>query len=188
MRMALPEAATNGHVTEPPVGAVTIASLLPAVYRDYDPNIVRFTAGLDAVLTPVWMAMDCFASYLDPQLSPEDMLGWLAGWVGVVVDDNWHPDQLRRLVARSAELYRSRGTVQGITDLVEAYTGLRPEVFDGGTVTVSGTPDSAPGGTADAVVRVRVTGAGLDMEALQRLRRFLLAAIPAHMTIRLEAT
>jgi P2-related tail formation protein len=135
----------------------------------------------------VWLALACFASYLDPEITPEDMLAWLADWVGVVVGDNWHPEQLRRLIARAAKLYRSRGTVLGIADLVEAYTGLRPEVSDGGTVTVSRTPDSAPGGSADAVVLVRVRGATLDMEALQRLRRLLVAAIPAHMTIRLEA-
>jgi tetratricopeptide (TPR) repeat protein len=107
---------------------------------------------------------------------------------GVVVDDNWHPEQLRRLVSRSAELYRWRGTVRGITDLVEAYTGLRPEVTDNGDVGVSTTPGGVVPGTTDPVVRVRVTGAALTMDDLQRLRRFLLAAIPAHMTIRLEAS
>ena len=105
----------------------------------------------------------------------------------MVGDDNWHPDQLRRLVARSSDLYRWRGTLRGIAALVEAYTGLAAEVTDNGGVVASGTPGAAGPGSADPVVRVRVTGASLTMDDLQRLRRLLLASIPAHMMIRLEA-
>jgi len=170
-----------------PCGPVPLGSLLPAVYRDFDPNALRVTAALDAVLAPIWQTIDCFDAYLDPAISPGDVLGWLAGWVGVVVDDNWHPDQLRRLVARSSDLYRWRGTLRGIAALVEAYTGLAAEVTDNGGVVASGTPGAAGPGSADPVVRVRVTGASLTMDDLQRLRRLLLASIPAHMMIRLEA-
>ena len=73
-------------------------------------------------------------------MSPDDVTAWLAGWVGIVADDNWQPEQLaapRRPVPSSC--YRWRGTVKGMADLIEAYTGLRPEVEDNGGVAVSTT-------------------------------------------------
>jgi phage tail-like protein len=180
------DAATDGTFVDS--GPVAIGSQLPAVYRDYDPNVQQFTAGLDAVLAPVWLAIDCFDAYLDPAISPEDMVDWLSMWVGVVVDDNWHPDQLRRLVAQAADLYRWRGTPDGIANLVEAYTGLRPTVTDNGGVAVSAEPGGTPPGSAEPVVNVKIAGSALGPDDMQRLYRFLGTSGPVHVPIRLETS
>ena len=37
----------------------------------------------DVLLAPVFASIDNFDCYLDPALTPEDFLPWLASWVGV---------------------------------------------------------------------------------------------------------
>jgi phage tail-like protein len=167
-------------------GAVTLGSLLPAVYQEFDENTLRFTAALDHVLAPVWLSIDCFDSYLHPGLTPDDMAAWLAGWVGVIVDDNWHADLLRRLVANAFELYRWRGTAKGIADLVEAYTGLRPTVDDSGAVSVSTTAGTREGPMFGSTVSVRFSNSALTADDTERLTRFVQASVPVHVQARVE--
>ena len=55
---------------------------LPRLLRE-DVFARELCAGLDEVLAPVLLSLDSFAAYLDPGTTPEDMLGWLARWLGV---------------------------------------------------------------------------------------------------------
>ena len=167
-------------------GAVALGSLLPSVYQEYDQNALRFTSALDAVLAPIWLAVDCYDAYLSPATTPEDVAAWLATWVGIEVDDNWRPEQLRRLLAEAFDLARWRGTAKGIAALVEAYTGLRPVVDDTGGVTVSADPGNGFVVSEAPVVVVRMPGAALDAVELDRLTALVHGAVPAHVTVRVE--
>ena len=69
MRGAVP-----GLPTPHPIGLA-----LPALYLD-DGFTQRFTAGLDEVLAPVLLTLDCLDAYLDLELAPPDFLDWLAGY------------------------------------------------------------------------------------------------------------
>jgi phage tail-like protein len=169
-------------------GTVALGSLLPAIYQEYDDNALRFTSGLDAVLAPAWLAIDCFDAYLSPTITPEDTATWLATWVGIAVDDNWHPDQLRRLLTRAFELYRWRGTARGIADLVEAYTGLRPDIDDSGGVGVSAAPGGGTVRTDTASVIVRISSPHLDDAEVERLTTLVRSSTPAHVVARVEVT
>ena len=173
-------------------GAVPIGSLLPAVYQEYDENALRLTSGLDGVLAPVWLSIDCYDAYLSPAMSPDDVTAWLAGWVGIVAEDNWHPERLAGLVDRSFELHRWRGTLKGMADLIEAYTGIRPEIEDNGGVTVSATPGGGVGGGDRAAVIVRLPRQSLGDddaardERLERLNALVTAITPAHVLSRVQ--
>ncbi|MDQ1374536.1 MAG: hypothetical protein QOJ09_1874, partial [Actinomycetota bacterium] len=85
--------------------------MLPALYQD-DDFALRFTAGLDDVAAPALAVLDNLTAYFDPLLAPSDFLPWLAGWVGIALDENWPEARQRALVARAGELYRSRGTAK----------------------------------------------------------------------------
>jgi phage tail-like protein len=102
-----------------------LITLLPAVYQEEDPFVGRFTAGLDDVLAPVIATLDNLDAYVDPMLAPPDFLEWLAGWVGVTVNDNAPVALHRATVARAAELHRMRGTVAGLRTALELLTGGR---------------------------------------------------------------
>lgn len=158
---------------------------LPGVYVE-DLFTQRFTAALDEVLAPVFATLDCFASYLDPRLAPEDFLDWLACWVALDVGEGATVGQRRELVAKAVELHRWRGTRRGLVDHVALLTGGEVEVTDSGGCTSSDQPglplpDTGP---PSVVVRVRVpNSAALDVV---RLTSAVVGAVPAHVNVHVE--
>lgn len=159
--------------------------MLPGLYHG-DPFAQGFTEGLDAVLAPVLSTLDCLDAYLDPRLAPADFVEWLAGWVGLAVDENWPLDRQRALVARTVELYSWRGTARGLVELVRLYVGVEPEVTDSGGAAWSAVPGGEAPGSAEPVVRVRVrVPAGEEPDA-RRLDAVVAAAKPAHVRHEVE--
>jgi phage tail-like protein len=159
-----------------------ISSMLPALLQG-DGMAVRFTEGLDAVMAPVFHAVDNVGAYTDPWTAPPDFLEWLAGWFGWELDARW-PDRRRRaVVSRAVDLYRWRGTVRGAQLLVELYTGTRPDIDDGGGTWSTLDPSEAlPGERRDAV-RVRLADSEPSEDETARLRRLLRSIVPAHLQI-----
>lgn len=158
---------------------------LPGLFQE-DDLAQRFTAGLDDVLAPVLWVLDSLDAYLDPELAPEDFVSWLAGWVGLELDDNWPLTRRRALVRRAAELHRWRGTVRGVAAAVALYTGVEPEIDDTGGVAWSPAPGTDLPGRAPPrlVVRVR-PGEGEEVDA-DRVERLVAAAKPAHVAHEVE--
>ena len=147
MRGALPELPSS-H----PLGA-----MLPAMFAA-DDLALRFTAGLDAVLSALLSTLDNLPAYLDPVLAPKDFLAWLSSWVAAELDPEW-PLPLRRAVVRRAiALHRRRGTASGLVERLALSLNVRAEVRDGPGTRWSTTPDAElPDRQADPVV-VRVWG------------------------------
>lgn len=168
--------------------ATSLAHALPAVYQE-DDFTMRFVGAFDAVLAPVLLSLDTIDAYLDPRLAPPDFLPWLAGWLGLEIDENWDDEQARRMIGSAVELFRWQGTRRGVQALVLAWTGLLPdalEVVDTGGATWSPVPQSEPPGdpTPELVVRLRI--APQDAPDLPRLRRFLATTAPAEVPVRVE--
>ncbi|MFX0594691.1 phage tail protein [Melissospora conviva] len=176
MRTAVP-----GLPTPHPIGLS-----LPALYLD-DDFTQRLTAGLDEVLAPVLLTLDCLDAYLDLELAPADFLDWLAGWVAVEVDESW-PVALRREVVRHAvQLHRWRGTARGVELAVRLLTGGTAEVTDTGGVSCSAEPGAAPPAQSPrAHVLIRVADpTAVDTE---RLRQLVSGMVPAHVPTVVEVT
>ncbi len=165
-----------GLVSPHPIG-----QQLPAVYLE-DDFAQRFTAGLDEVLAPVLLTLDCLDAYFDLELAPSDFLDWLAGWVAAPVDGDRPPDVRRELVRHAVEVHRWRGTAWGVELALRVATGARVEVTDNGGVTCSATPTDPP--PTDEVPQVRVRVHGDVDEAL--VRHVLASAVPAHVLVTLE--
>ena len=65
---------------------------------------------------------------LDPRSAPQELLPWLAAFVGMVLDERW-PEQARRtLIEEAIWLFRFRGTIPGLRRFLEIYLG-RPPIF-----------------------------------------------------------
>ncbi len=158
---------------------------LPALYQD-DDFAQRFLSGLDEVLAPVFSTLDNFDAYLDPWLAPEDFLSWLAGWVGIALDEGWDEDRRRAIVARAVELYRMRGTAAGLAGQVEIQTGGQVEIVENGATGWSVDPGGELPGSPEPLVVVRVTVPDPRAVDTQRLDALVAASKPAHVLHRIE--
>jgi phage tail-like protein len=169
-----------GLVSPHPLGAA-----LPALYQD-DSFAQRLTGALDEVLAPVFASLDGLAAYLDPALAPDDFLEWLSGWVGVTLDETWPIERRRQLVTDAAQLYRSRGTVAGLSAQVAIYTGGEVLVEDNGGAAWSAKAGGAAPGTPTPQLRVRVTVDDPSSVSLARLDAVVATAKPAHVPHTIE--
>lgn len=113
-----------------------LAATLPSMLRS-DPFATSVCDGLDEVLAPVLLTLDSYPAYLDADTAPDDVLSWLAQWVGVagtraapMADDDAH--RLRTLLATAQQLHLRRGTRLGIEHTIAAELGLDCEVVETG--------------------------------------------------------
>lgn len=157
-----------------------IGEQLPSLYAG-DDFAQRFTSGLDVVLAPILSTLDNLAEYLDPLLTPEDFLAWLADWVAAELDPDW-PEQTRRsAVAEAVAEHRWRGTVRGIKEQLLRHANVHARVHDGGGVAWSTSPGSAlPGGPTREIV-VEVWPAGPQPVDERRVAALVAAACPIHL-------
>jgi phage tail-like protein len=72
-----------------------------------------------------------FMNPLDPggAHAPDDFLPWLAGWVATSLEDEWSADTKRAFISRVVQMYKTRGTANGLRDLLNLH-GLSPAVYD----------------------------------------------------------
>lgn len=162
-----------------------IVEMMPAVYQE-DEFTGRFTAGLDAVIAPIMSVLDCLDAYIDPLLSPEDFLEWLAGWVGIPLHAEIPLERRRILVANAVRLHRMRGTVTGLRIQVELLTGGRVELADNGGVSWSDTPGGPLPGEDTPRLAVRVRTDDPESVPLDVLDDVVNWAKPAHVVHRVE--
>jgi phage tail-like protein len=162
-----------------------LGDMLPALFQE-DEFAQRMCRALDEVLAPVFATLDCQEYYFDPTLTPVDFLDWLAGWVGVILDQNWPEARRRAWVEQAGELYRWQGTARGIAQYVALYTGQVPLVTDSGGVVWSGIPDGEVPGSPTPEVVVEVTVSDPTTVDTRHLDAIVAAAKPAHVAHRVE--
>ncbi len=95
---------------------------------------------------------------IDARSAPQEVLPWLAGFVGLVLDERLDPERKRRLVGEAVPLLRMRGTVRGLRRFVELAIGIRPHILEHFTLRAFGGPVLGYTG-ADAPTR-SVLGSG----------------------------
>lgn len=173
-----------------------IADTLPGVFREAflderrrtarESFGARFISALDMVLAPVLATLDNIDAYFDADTTPEDFLAWLGSWVAASVDAGWPEDRRRAFVGQAAELYRRRGTAEGLRDHVQIHTGGVVEIIENGGSSFSVTADGKLPGTPEAVVVVRVTVDDPDEIDKVKLEELVMSSKPAHVVHRIE--
>jgi phage tail-like protein len=167
------------------VSASPLIEMLPAVYQE-DPFTDRFVAGFDDVLAPVLATLDCLVSYFDPLLAPADFLSWLAGWVGISLEEGWPLARRRAVVATAVEMYRMRGTVAGLRANLEVLTGGQVEIADSGAVAWSRSPSAEMPGSPAPRLAVRIRVPDPSTVPMDLVDSTVAAAKPAHVVHRAE--
>jgi phage tail-like protein len=96
----------------------------------------RFSAILDRQRQTVTGELDRISALFDPMAVPAnadgspDFLGWLAGWVGMAVDEQLPVRRRRLLVREAASLYRASGTPEGVRRFVSLFCGVEVRVLE----------------------------------------------------------
>ena len=165
--------------------AAPLGPMLPAIYQE-DEFAMRFVAGFDDVLAPVLTTLDCLVDYFDPALTATDFLEWLAGWVGIEVDEAWQTERRRAAVATAVEMYRMRGTISGLRANLEVLSGGRVEITDSGGVAWSTSPMGPLPGQESPRLAVRVTLPEVTERTTKAIDAIVTAAKPAHVVHRVE--
>jgi len=105
--------------------------------------------------------MDMNASFrhllLDPYATPAELLPWLGGFMGLVVDKRWPECAKRGLIDNAIWLFRYRGTVMGLIKFVEIYLGVKVTIVENFKLRGLG---GALLGQSDAVTSNTILGAG----------------------------
>ena len=111
----------------------TYLKYLPAIYQQ-DPDSLDFLSRFLPIFESFMLSIDDKVSnssrYYNPLAAPDHFLTWLASWLDFSLDDKWSEEKKRRLIMCAVSLYRKRGTVEGLLDYIEMYTGYRPAIIE----------------------------------------------------------
>ncbi len=157
-----------------------LVDTLPTMLRE-DPFARSLCAGFDELLAPVILDLDTFVAHLDPATAPDDMLIWLAQWLGLGIDFGAEPASLRTQLQAAGSVNAARGTRRGIQLAVESVVGIAADVAESGGVRWSPTPGGELPGQPVPGVTVTVAASsagGIDRERLDAVIR---SVTPAHI-------
>lgn len=162
-----------------------LGSLLPPIYFE-DTLTQGLTAGLDEVLAPVFSVLNNLDAYLDPAVAPADFTDWLAGWVGIVLDETWPPDRQRALIGQAAHLYGVRGTARGLAAHLGLYIDGEVEIEETGAASWSAVPGGDVPGGAVPHLKVRLRVADPASVDVRRIEAVVSASKPADVPHEIE--
>lgn len=106
---------------------------LPATYQEEETGrdfLERFLSLYESFSYGMEEQIAQIARYFDPQSTPTEFLNWLGSWLALAADENWPEAKKRELIARAYQLYKKRGTLAGLREMVQLYTGAAPLILE----------------------------------------------------------
>ena len=100
---------------------------LPAIYRnaatcgDFLPRLLSL---FESLFSEVEWKIDGLPRLFDPAAAPEDFLRWLAGWLGLELDEGWDAARRRAAIAEAFALFARRGTRAGLERSLRLFGGV----------------------------------------------------------------
>lgn len=152
---------------------------LPSLLRA-DAFACSLCASFDELLAPAILSLDTFVDYLDPATTPDDLLPWLAQWLGLDLDTYARPPH-RLELQLATSLNPIRGTRRSIQLVIEQALGLPAEVTESGGAHWSPTPGGElPGAPEPSVTVVVHAPSGVEID-VARLDTLVRSVTPAHV-------
>lgn len=163
-------------------------SVEPTELQSFDADALRrFLAIFQHLMTTITDRLDQVPSLIDPATTDPRFLPWIASWVSFELDGSLPIHQQRELVRRAIRLYRTRGTVPGVEEMIRVLTSAPvrvselhpPKPFVLGRSTLAGAPTIEQRYTrgepaASFLVepsRARTTFFALVLEPMDRFRK-----------------
>jgi phage tail-like protein len=95
---------------------------LPQLYSRQEPMrdfLQRYLAPLAGLEQELADHSESRHALLKPCSTPAGALPWLAGWLGLVLDERWSERAKRTFIREAAQLFRLRGTLRSLRRMVE---------------------------------------------------------------------
>jgi phage tail-like protein len=107
---------------------------LPGLFAEGEESsfLGRYLLIFETIFDSIDQTISQLPAYFAADTAPDEFLPWLATWVGLLLDDGWPIERRRAVLANAMELHRWRGTRRGLMEHLELYTGIRPEIVEGG--------------------------------------------------------
>jgi phage tail-like protein len=157
-----------------------LAETLPSMLRE-DAFAGVLCDSFDDVLAPVVLTLDTVPDYLDPATTPEDLIPWLAQWLGLGVDITVENPPSRHELQAAGALNVIRGTRRSIEQVLENALGMAVTVTESGGARWSPSPGGElPGEVQASVTVVAHPAAGVEVD-LDRLDALVRSVKPAHV-------
>lgn len=171
----------TGLATPHPLGG-----MLPGLYAG-DAFAQALCGGLDEVLAPVIGTLDNLPAYLDLATAPDDLVPWLARWVGMSLQAPMPVERQRELLQSVVDLQGWLGTSRGVQLTLEALFGATAQIEESGGSAWSTDPHAALPGDPVPSVTVRVDTPDPRLEGAQ-VEAVVAAVTPAHVLRQVEVT
>jgi phage tail-like protein len=100
---------------------------LPSVFSDDDQSrlfLDRFLSIFQTTFDSIDEFLDNLWHLFDPFMTPAKVFPWLAAWIALPIDPTMPLAQQRQLLKTAFQTYRIRGTVAGLQQVIQAYTGV----------------------------------------------------------------
>jgi phage tail-like protein len=187
----------------------TYLQYLPEIYRA-DPVTGQFLKVFEKILTGIdddvptdrdikgiEQILDEIVEYFDASNTgaPLEFLEWLAYWVALDLPEDWSEEVKRNLIPKMVQLYKKRGTKEGLLEFLNIYSGASVTIdewyspFQLGKTSIVGT-GSALGGGPPGFFTVKVVLAQPDIQLKSKTEQVLRTIIdrekPAHTYYRLD--
>ncbi|WNR44081.1 phage tail protein [Paenibacillus roseipurpureus] len=111
----------------------SLISYLPPMYQqdeEHSPFLERFLAMFSTFFDDMEDKIDRISAHFDPDAVSGTYLEWLGGWLAITEHEAWGERKLRELIKRAPELYKLRGTREGLIRMLQIYTGSEPFVLE----------------------------------------------------------
>lgn len=106
---------------------------LPATYQEDEIGrefMERYLAMFEAMAFDMEQRIAQIARYFDPAATDKGFLNWLASWLAISADENWTEEKKRAVLAAAYLLYKRRGTLHGLREMVKLFTNQTPMLLE----------------------------------------------------------
>jgi phage tail-like protein len=107
------------------------ARYLPAIYHDRakcDDFLERLLSLFESIFDDVEQEIDSLPKLFDPRVAPKEFLPWLAGVLGLELDDNWSEANQRKIIAEIFRLHGRRGTPAGLRESLRIFAQVNATI------------------------------------------------------------
>jgi len=108
---------------------------LPGIYQDADEEnadfLQRFLLISAHLTSGVEENLEFVHEVFDPRITQAKWLPWLASWLAMPLLEGWSEEKRREIIQRTPELYRKRGTAEGLKLALRLFADVKAEIHEG---------------------------------------------------------